>query len=98
MLAKSSEAQQWTVSELTTMLQLFKLPSDPTMTVRKQYTMQQYEQTKLRTLIHHEGPTYNADITTQPEMTHEPEPAEIIHVGIKTMVNGNIEEVMMLCK
>jgi hypothetical protein len=88
-LAKSIEAQRWTVSELKTMVQWSKLPRDPTMPAQKQDLMHRYEQTKLRTVTgtHHEDLTTNADITTQHEMPNESEPPDTLGVGIETMVN-----------
>jgi hypothetical protein len=47
---------RWTVLDLKTMVQWFKLPTDPIKPAQKQDLMQRYEQTKLRTVTHLELP------------------------------------------
>jgi hypothetical protein len=86
-LAKSAEAQRWTVSELKTIVQWFKMPSDPVMLAQKQNLMQRYEQTKLRTVTH-----------VLLNEKNEPEPADTIDVKIEEPANDNENEVdaMML--
>jgi hypothetical protein len=77
-LAKSTEPQRLTVSEIKTKVQWFKLPRDPAMPARKQDLMQRYEQTKLRKVTH----------VFQNE-TNEPEPTDTIDVNIEEPANDN---------